>query len=142
MKCPECDSTEVIQNGKRKGANNEPIQRYFCKNCKKSFSKHMGSYTKTEKRLLSMLINFLEKDIANLSIQDHLKKSKEYNPGISDITIKPIKETKPHDYRTEYALDCKKPRLIICEHKNKITLIKIPSKVTNACKNKLTFIVG
>jgi len=140
MKCPECDSTEVIQNGKRKGANKEPIQRYFCKNCKKSFSEHMESYTKTEKRLLSMLIYFLENASENISLKDLLEKSKKYKSGISDISIKKCKETKPF-YRTEYALDCEKPRLIICEHKNKITLIKIPSQITNVRKNKLTFIV-
>src|SRR5574344_290667 len=56
--CIKCKNTNIQKNGKTKTGK----QKYKCKNCKKSFVCHPKekTYSKPEKRLLSMLINLLE----------------------------------------------------------------------------------
>jgi Insertion element protein. len=119
MECPECGKEEFCKNGKRK----DGIQRYKCKNCKKSISEHDTFYTKAEKRLLSFLLNFLENDLGDLDIKEFLAKSKEYRPGISDIEIELCKKTRNISSKsrdTIFTAHCKKPRLIICEDDGKL----------------------
>jgi len=100
------------------------------------------TYTKAEKRLLSMLINFLENDLDNFDVKKLLEKSKEYKPGISNITIEECKTEKYEFYDGySYTLPCEKPRLIICEDISGIKLIKIPSKALKKHKGVFRFIL-
>jgi len=138
MECSKCNSKNFRKNGKRKDGE----QRYFCKKCESTFSKHKVTYTKTEKRLLSMLINFLENDSDDLTVKEHLEKSKEYISGISNISIATPEEIKPYDARTEYEVKCKNPRLLICGDKNGIKLIKIPRGITKNCKKSFNFVLS
>lgn len=139
MQCTKCFKKNFRKNGKRKDGE----QRYLCRECGRTFSKHKEktSYSPIEQRLLSMLINFLENDLSNLSIKDHLNDSKRYNSDIENIKFIPYKETKPYDYRTEYEVKCKYPRLLICGNKNEIKLIKIPRGITKNCKKHFYFTV-
>lgn len=126
MKCKKCGSQEFRKNGKRKGK----IQRFRCKNCDWSYSNHKIIYTKTEKRLLSFLINFLETDLEGKDIKKLLFKSKEYRSGISNIQIGQCRKDETYVQENKLTSYCPKPRLIICEDNNKIKLIKIPAEVS------------
>lgn len=132
MKCPRCESEEFRKHVKRKNKyEDESIQRFMCKKCGKTQSKHKVTYTKAEKRLLSFLLNFLENDLGDLDTKEFLAQSKEYRPGISDIEIELCKKTSTTDLRSKCTLfhvSCKKPRLIICEEDGKIKLIKVPKE--------------
>ena len=59
MICVFCNSKKVIKHGFQSGK-----QRYRCKDCKKVFCETSTglSYSRSEKRLLSMLLNMLEND--------------------------------------------------------------------------------
>jgi len=149
MKCSNCESTDFRRNGFRKNKiTKERIQRYKCKQCGKTQSKHSVTYAKTEKDMLSLLINFLEIDLNNLNdlgdlnLKEFLKNSKGYRHEISNIVIKAPKEVNPFGYRTEYEVKCSNPRLLICGNKNSIKLIKIPRGITKKCKKSFNFIVG
>lgn len=130
MECSRCKSEEYRKHSEYE-TKDAIKNRYICKKCRKTFSEHKISYTRTEKRLLSLLINFLENDLKNLDIKDFLEKSKEYRAGMSDVSIEECKKTKSLDIRSRYNIftaSCKKPRLIICEDEGKITLVKVPKK--------------
>lgn len=143
MKCPRCESEEFRKHVKRKNKDedeDEKIQRFKCKKCGKTFSKHKVTYTKAEKRLLSFLLNFLENDLGNLDIKDFLRKSKEYRSDTSNIVIKECKRTKTTEIKSDWTIfnaSCKKPRLVICEDEGKITLVKVPKE--DADKHKQYF---
>lgn len=137
MECPHCKNKSFYLNGTDKKTGR---QRYQCKNCKKEYPAPKVTYTKTEKRLLSFLVNFLETDLGELNLKELLEKSKDYRPGISNIKIESCKEVEPYS-RIEYQVKCKKPRLLICEDKNGIKIVKIPSKVASKCKNSFYFVV-
>ena len=148
MKCSNCESTDFRCNGFRKNKiTKERIQRYKCKECGKTQSKHKVTYKKPEKDLLSLLINFLEIDLNNLNdlgdldLKEFLEKSNKYRHEISNIVIKVPKEVNPYGYRTEYRVKCSNPRLLICGNKNNIQLIKIPSGITKKGKKSFNFIV-
>lgn len=137
MECPKCKKENYRRNGKRKDGE----QRYFCKNCKKTYSKHKTTYNRTEQRLLSMLINFLENDFDSLDLKGHLEKSKKYIPGISKIELSTYRETKPYGCRTEYEVKCRNPRLLICGNKTGINVIKIPKGLAKKCKKSFNFVI-
>jgi len=143
MKCPRCESEEFRKHVKRKNKDqDESIQRFICKKCRKTFSEPKVTYTKAEKRLLSFLLNFLENDLGSLDTKDFLRKSKEYRSDTSNIVIKECKRTKTSEIKPDWAMfyaSCKKPRLIICEDEGKITLVKVPKDAAD--KHKKYFLL-
>lgn len=136
-KCKECRPKDLRKHGNYKvkeGNELKPKQRYICKKCGKTQSEHKVTYSKTEKRLFSFLLNFLENDMRKLDVKEFLTKSKEYRSGISDIEIKPYTEIDITDFGprgTSLKVSCIKPRLVICEDDGKITLVKVPKAVAD-----------
>lgn len=50
--CPHCDSRRIIKKGfyERRVARGTPVQRYFCKDCRRTYSGQTGSSTYREKK--------------------------------------------------------------------------------------------
>jgi transposase-like protein len=43
MNCPECESEQIVKNGKIKLQDQTPIQKYLCKTCGKQFNERTGT---------------------------------------------------------------------------------------------------
>lgn len=127
IKCTKCGSANFIKNGKQKG-----VQRYKCQNCNRTFSENSANnkFTKTEKRLLSMLLLFLRNEyIEGQTLSDLLKNSKAYLPRTNKIGLTERKWS-------GNTITCCNPRLVICEDGDEITFIKIPNSLTTDTKNE------
>jgi hypothetical protein len=131
--CKECKHEDFRKYGSYKTKEGYK-NRCICNKCGKTFSEHKITYTKTEKRLLSFLLNFLENDLEEVNKKEFLSKSKEYRPGISDVKIEPCNKKHILDSGpkgTTIDVFGKKPRLVICESNGEITLVKIPKELVD-----------
>lgn len=133
MRCKKCNSKKIIKYGLSNGK-----QRYKCKEegCQSTFfdESDKNIYTKSEKRFLSMLINFLELDTnKKLDLKEMLSKSKEYSPGVGKIKLK---QEYTSSFKKNLFIKCYNPRLIICEDSEAITLIKLPvTELSDNCSS-------
>ncbi len=125
MLCIYCNSKKVIKHGFQSGK-----QRYRCKECKKVFCEtSVGTtYSRSEKRLLSMFLNMLENDFYGKSdLQEVLNLSKKYHNGIGKIRFNTQSVKYENIKDTGLTLTCYNPKLLICSDDKSITFYKIPS---------------
>lgn len=125
MFCIYCNSKKVIKHGFQSGK-----QRYRCKECKKVFCEtSVGTtYSRSEKRLLSMFLNMLENDFYGKSdLQEVLNLSKKYHNGIGKIRFNTQSVKYENIKDTGLTLTCYNPKLLICSDDKSITFYKIPS---------------
>lgn len=120
MNCIYCD-TEIkpIKYGKTKAGN----QRYKCTVCNKTFVEEREIYTKTEKRLLSMFVDFLDiKSDDNYSLKERVKRSREkYHSGSAKLAIEEVCGS--------IKFDISKAKVVICQDDNKILIYKVKQDV-------------
>lgn len=120
MNCIYCD-TEIkpIKYGKTKAGN----QRYKCTVCNKTFVEEREIYTKTEKRLLSMFVDFLDiKTDDNYSLKERVKRSREkYHSGSAKLIIEEVCGS--------IKFDISKAKAVICQNDNKILIYKVKQDV-------------
>lgn len=86
MFCIYCNSKKVIKHGFQSGK-----QRYRCKECQKVFCEtSVGTtYSRSEKRLLSMLLNMLENDFyGKADLQEVLNMSKNIAMALEKSDLK------------------------------------------------------
>ncbi len=119
MRCHYCESDITINYGKTKAG----TQRFKCTECKKTFVEEREIYTKTEKRLLSMLVELLNiKSDEIYDLKDFVKRSrKEYYQGSSKLIIKEVHDSKKFDVF--------KAKLVICQDGDNIYLYKVKQDV-------------
>ena len=125
MLCIYCNSKKVIKHGFQSGK-----QRYRCKDCKKVFCETSTglSYSRSEKRLLSMLLNMLENDFyGKADLQEVLKLSKKYHNGIGKIRFNTKSVNQDHMKDTALTINCYNPKLLICSDDKNITFYQIPA---------------
>lgn len=125
MFCIYCNSKKVIKHGFQSGK-----QRYRCKDCKKVFCETSTglSYSRSEKRLLSMLLNMLENDFyGKADLQEVLNMSKKYRNGIGKIRFKTKAVKYDNNKEKDLTLTCYNPKLLICSDDQNITFYQIPS---------------
>lgn len=120
MRC-ECGSEIIIKYGKTSAGR----QRFKCTECKITFIEEREFYTKTEKRLLSMLITFLEfKSNEEFNFKDFVKYSREeYRKGSGRISIE-----KTYD---SSKFDISKAKAVICKDGDKILVYEVKEAVLN-----------
>lgn len=118
MRCI-CDSEIVIKYGKTSAGR----QRFKCTECKRTFIEEHEYYTKTEKRLLSMLITFLEFDSdEEFNLKDFVKYSREeYHQGSGRLSIEKIYDSS--------RFDINKAKAVICKDGNKILVYEVKKDV-------------
>lgn len=58
LKCPNCKRSSYVKNG-HSGRGNNQNQKYKCKCCGKTFVEHNETLSRSEKRLLSMMLNLI-----------------------------------------------------------------------------------
>lgn len=125
MFCIYCNSKKVIKHGFQSGK-----QRYRCKKCQKVFCEtSVGTtYNRSEKRLLSMLLNMLENDFyGKADLQEVLNMSKKYRNGIGKIRFKTKAVKYDNNKEKDLTLTCYNPKLLICSDDQNITFYQIPS---------------
>lgn len=66
--CCHCNGTDVVRNGKNKG-----VQRYLCRNCKKSFSDLTNSATYKSKKTLDKWLRYAKCMLSGYSIRKSAK---------------------------------------------------------------------
>lgn len=121
--CPLCGYECVNKYGKTKAG----TQRYKCRNldCGKVFVEEQQVYTKTEKRLLSMLIELLEFDqssVKKYNVKDFFNRIKEkHNHESGRIIIEQSCNT--HEFNINNA------KVLICKDGNKISVFKVDTHV-------------
>lgn len=128
VKCPHCSSDSTIKYGKQ---NN--IQRYRCKECNKCFQieKRRIYYTNTEKKYLSMLINFLRNESnEEIKIKEAITNIDGVLPELEKVRFKQLTT------QNGALIFCYNPKLLICENNYNITLYRFPQKNTNDTNTK------
>lgn len=129
MICPHCNSEVKINYGRTK--NNK--QRYKCSSCKRTFMKPWDTYTKTEKRLLSMFVNFLEAIPTNCNTKYFLSKLRnEYNPKALKINIK--------QRCSSFGFNIHDAKIVICQSNDEVTLYKINPKIASELESMAEFL--
>ena len=129
MICPHCNSEVKINYGRTK----KDKQRYKCSSCKRTFMKPWDTYTKTEKRLLSMFVNFLEAVPTNCNTKYFLSNLKEeYNPKGLKIKI----EQRPSSFN----FNINDAKVIICQNNDEVTLYKINPKIASELESMDEFL--
>lgn len=117
--CPLCGHECVNKYGRTKAG----TQRYKCRklDCGKVFVEEQQVYTKTEKRLLSMLVEFLEFDqnsVEKYDVKDFFNRIKEkHNHESARIIIEQSCNT--HEFNINSA------KVLICKEGNKISVFKV-----------------
>lgn len=119
--CPQCKKMNAIGNGTRKDGK----QRFLCKSCNHSFieTSSNNKYTRQDKRLLALLLSFLDADISNDGDFNEVLKDLDTN----NFKLKNIKVRTLPDYVT--GIECHNPKLLICKSGDIIGLIKIPDSI-------------
>ena len=115
--CQNCTSKNVIKHGKKNG-----IQRYYCKDCKKTFIKDVDKkrkrYSSKEKAFLSMLLSFLQPiNNENYDLKQIIKNLDESSADISRFRFKQVEF---NDKVKE--IQCYQPKILICKENNIITI--------------------
>ncbi len=74
VKCPKCNSTNVIKRGSRPTQNRGLIQRYGCKDCNKRFVEDDGFFKmKNNPQKVTLCLDLFYKGISTRQIQSHLQ---------------------------------------------------------------------
>ena len=127
MNCPECGN-KASRNGKTKTG----IQKYICKPCSKSFNENYDlkkeAYTRTEQRLLSMLLSFLDAEPnKNLSLKQYLEESRTSSRSIRNIKLRSFEKkfNEPIQFATYGAF------MLISIHGNNIELTKFVQPISS-----------
>ncbi|MFW6040659.1 MAG: hypothetical protein ACOC85_02370 [Thermoplasmatota archaeon] len=85
MKCPKCSTAEgVIKNGIR-NTQKGPIQRYYCKNCKISFSGSKNPHTKYPQNVILYTLEQYNKGYPIKIAKKRTGRKYQYSPPISTI---------------------------------------------------------
>lgn len=118
--CPNCKSDNVRGHGAPNGA-----QRYYCKDCKKTFSEtyKRTKYSLKEQTILALLLSFME-NIQNedpLDIHKIIENIESHKNNVKNFRL----EQNGYD-KKNHKINCCKPKLLICEENNTITLYSIP----------------
>jgi len=124
MICSKCKiDSEVVLCGRTTIGS----QRYKCKNCGAVFSKR-ETLDNTEKRMLSMLLSFLELEPdKDLSLKEFCKNAKNCSIDLKNIKIKSFHQR--HSEPLKFAANS--IQMIISKDDNEITLIKFKQPVYN-----------
>ena len=118
--CPKCKSDNVRGHGTPNG-----VQRYYCKDCKKTFSEtyKRTKYSLKEQNILALLLSFIE-NIQNeepLDIHKIIENIESHKNNVKNFRI----EQNGYDNKN-HKINCCKPKLLICEENNTLTLYSIP----------------
>ena len=131
--CPRCSSVDFVHNGTDKG-----IQKFKCSDCGRIFrNKNYTIKTKTDRKLISALINILESDIkptkkkyVNYDILSDMKSTMIDNKRLCNTTFLvkslKLKETFEYEGYNLRNLNCYNPVAIFCQVDNEIRIIKLP----------------
>lgn len=124
LRC-ECGSEIIIQYGKTSAGR----QRFKCTECNKTFIEKREIYTRTEKRLLSMLIEFLDFESGeDFNFKDFVKLSrKEYHHGSGKVIIERVYDASK--------FDISKAKAIICKEADKISIYEVKEDVLKDLEN-------
>lgn len=88
FKCPKCKNSVYTKNG-FSGREKNKKQKFKCKFCGKSFVERNETLSRTEKRLLSLFVNFVSRNAyKDLTLKDFLKKCNEELPGMGKSRLK------------------------------------------------------
>lgn len=82
--CSFCNSFSIVKNGSRKNKNCDK-QRFFCKDCKKSFILDMAKKTKGNEKIITLVLDLYFKGVSLRKIEDHLKQF--YQINVRYVTI-------------------------------------------------------
>jgi transposase-like protein len=124
LKCPRCNNNCV----KKSGHTAKGKQRFYCKNCKKTFTNlSRFKISKNAKLALGLLYNLLDSDFYNTeslqqALHNAILQKKEIN--LNDVYYDGcLKKHKEHGSHLSYK--CYNPKLIVCVENNKLMLYKI-----------------
>lgn len=74
LKCPNCNSINIVKRGKRKTDNRGLIQRYGCKDCNKRFVEDDGFWKmKNNPKKVTLCLDLFYKGISTRQVQSHLQ---------------------------------------------------------------------
>ncbi len=74
IKCPNCNSKNIIKRGSRSTQNRGLIQRYGCKDCNKRFVENDGFFKmKNNPQKVTLCLDLFYKGISTRQIQSHLQ---------------------------------------------------------------------
>ena len=128
--CPHCASTDIKKHGKNNGVQ----QRYYCKECKRTFilesDKKRHWYTSKEKAFISMLLSFIEPvNDSNIDIHKIVNNLNESKTDINKISI----EQKAINGKE---LQCFQPKILICKDDNDIKIYRFNVRHTRFVKHR------
>src|SRR3989338_4565458 len=85
-KCRFCKSIKVVKKGFRKTENRGRIQRYICRDCKKSFCKDEGFYRiRNSPEKITSAIDLYFSNLSSRKVRNYFKRHLDHNA--SHITI-------------------------------------------------------
>jgi len=74
IKCPKCKGEKTKKRGFRTTENRGKIQRYFCRDCKKSFVQDDGFYRmRNAPQKITLCLDLFYRGISTRKVQEHLK---------------------------------------------------------------------
>ncbi len=84
--CPHCTSRNTIKRAKRETQNRGTIQRYFCKDCRKRFTKHDPFFRmRNTPQKITLCMDLFFRGISTRKVQEHLQAFYPHNSDNSTI---------------------------------------------------------
>ena len=86
IKCPHCESENVVKRGYFQTNKNGKVQRYYCNNCNKKFIPQTPFYRmRNDFRKITLCLDLFYKGVSTRKVQDHLKAFYPHNSSHKSI---------------------------------------------------------
>lgn len=130
FKCPRCGKSAYVKNG-CSGRGKNKKQKFKCKFCGKSFVERNPTLTRTEKRLLSLFINFIDRNMfKDTSLKDFLRKCDGEIPSVAKSKFKV-------EYEEVDLAKLQNVAVVVCKNENGIEIIKFGTNAEQPWQEKV-----
>lgn len=85
IKCPKCDSNDVVKHGTRKTQNRGLVQKYQCKNCNYKFSNPEGWRMRSDPEYIDYALKLYSKGLSLRGVVEQL--IKKYKIKVAHQTV-------------------------------------------------------
>ena len=108
LKCPKCNSNQIIKRGKRKTQNRGLIQRYGCQDCGKRFVEDLGFWKmKNNPQKVTLCLDLFYRGISTRKVQEHLQAFYPHNSSNVSIYKWVLKYSKMiHGFTNNLKINC------------------------------------